>query len=181
MNRIHSPSAIAAHLRMEAARFAFDGRETIAGSAYLRACRFVDGATGTILIYTRDIGHHTSGWFKNPDYERCRHLSLSFIEPVIHGALSLYPRTRDLKMSRMWLDHFFTAGEQPLLWGEPPVTPDAKVREVWHYRLFCDEHWNAIHPRGEVYSMEFTERGWKSASELFGTEGRIVESPLHPG
>lgn len=31
-----------------------------------------------IVIMTRDIGYHTSGWWKNPDYERCFHVSISY-------------------------------------------------------------------------------------------------------
>ena len=30
----------------------------------------------------------------------------------------------------------------------------------------CDEAWKPIMPRGEVYSTQFTERGWKSFSEI---------------
>ena len=41
-----------------------------------------------------------------------------------------------------------------------------KRAEVYHYRLFCDEGWQPIMPRGEVYSTQFTELGWKSFSEL---------------
>lgn len=54
---------------------------------------------------------------------------------------------------------------QHLLWVEPPYSDEGKKMEVWHYRLFCDEHWQPIKPRGEVYNTQFTERGWKSFSE----------------
>jgi hypothetical protein len=53
-----------------------------------------------------------------------------------------------------------------LLWVEPPYSEVGKSKDVWHYRLFCDEHWQPVKPRGEVYSTQFTERGWKSFSEL---------------
>lgn len=43
---------------------------------------------------------------------------------------------------------------------------NAANKGVYHYRLFCDEAWKPIMPRGEVYSTQFTERGWKSFSDL---------------
>ncbi|HKB46401.1 MAG TPA: hypothetical protein VKC57_01800 [Ktedonobacterales bacterium] len=178
MTRIVSLEMVAAELRLAAATGTFDGTETLASQGYLNCCRGIHWGTGSVVIYTRDTGHHTSGWFKNPDYERCRHLSLSFFDPV--AGTTRQPRPRDLKLSRAWLGLFFSAAEQRLLWGEPPVSRDAQWREVWHYRLFCDAQWCATKPRGEVYSPEFTERGWKSASELFATAGRIIESPLNP-
>jgi hypothetical protein len=39
--------------------------------------------------------------------------------------------------------------------------------------VFCDERWQPILPRGEVYSREFTEKGWKSFSEMNGGKPRI--------
>src|SRR5574337_499038 len=67
----------AAAMRRTAATGTFDGRETSENAAYLAQCRQLHRVTNTLLIFTRDTGHHTSGWFKNPDYERCLHLSTS--------------------------------------------------------------------------------------------------------
>jgi hypothetical protein len=175
MRPIETRGTVAWELRLAASRGQFDGVVSDANQAYLTACTRLHRDSGTVLIYTRDAGHHTSGWFKNPDFERCRHLSLSFVEP----GRPTEPRPRDLTLSRVWLNYFFTDTEQRLLWGEPPATLKGKAREVWHYRLFCDAYWEAIRPRGEVYSTEFTERGWKSHSELFGTPEPV--SPLYPG
>lgn len=105
------------------------------------------------IIFTRDIGHHSGGWWKNPDYERCWHLSISFqggknkkgLEKILDGLFGLDKRK---------------------IWIEPPYSKEGKEKEVWHYRLFCDENWQPIIPRGEVYSKELTEKGWKSYSEL---------------
>lgn len=127
--------------------------------------------SGTWLIYTRDTGHHSSGWFKNPDYERCLHLSLSFTEP--HRPLARRPR--DYVLSDGWARLFFGDALR-WAWAEPPVSARARELEVWHYRVFCDRFWLPLKPRGEVYSTEFTERGWKSATELFGAPPPI--SPL---
>lgn len=167
---------VAERMRAAARTASFDGRETPANTLYRERCTRIHRATGTILLFTRDVGHHTSGWFKNPDFERCQHLSLSFRE-----SSTGIPMARDLRLSERWVRAFFPDDSGRWLWGEPPVTERAKQLEVWHYRLFCDEHWQPIKPRGEVYSTEFTEQGWKSASELFETERRIIESPLYPG
>ena len=51
------------------------------------------------------------------------------------------------------------------LWSEAPYSPEAVKSDIWHYRLFCDENWLAIKPKGEVYSSENTELTWKSFSE----------------
>jgi hypothetical protein len=37
--------------------------------------------------------------------------------------------------------------------------------EVRHFRVFCNPAWEAVIPRGEVYTRDFTEKGWKSFSE----------------
>ena len=53
----------------------FDGS---AHTDYLESCRWFVERYDCIIILTRDVGYHTSGWWKNPDYERCYHLSISF-------------------------------------------------------------------------------------------------------
>ena len=112
----------------------------------------LEGYPATIL-FTRDIGYHTSGWWKNPDYERCYHLSISF-----RGG-------NEKKALAQIIDYLFGSFKN-LIWVEPPYSDHGKKMEVWHYRLFCDEHWQPIKPRGEVYSTQFTERNWKSFSEI---------------
>lgn len=104
------------------------------------------------IIFTRDIGHHESGWWKNPDYERCYHLSISFLGE------------RNIKNLNKLLDGLFGANKK-LIWEEPPYSKEGKAKEIWHYRLFCDANWKAILPRGEVYNTDLTEIGWKSFSE----------------
>jgi hypothetical protein len=127
--------------------------------------------TGIRIIFTRDEGHHTSGWFKNPDYERCFHLSTSFFN---YDARELAPQSR--KESLRWVRLFY-GDDARYAWAEPPASPLGKRHDAWHYRVFCDAGWQPIKPRGEVYSLEFTELGWKSFSEL----GTDVDSPLYPG
>jgi hypothetical protein len=126
--------------------------------------------SGTRLIFTRDVGHHSSGWLKNPDFERCLHLSLSFRDPLTGACLP-----RNVKLSEEWCELFF-GNDIRKLSIEPPATPDGKAADVWHYRLFCTDHWLGIIPRGEVYSTELTERGWKSWSEIYGEEPEAVRT-----
>lgn len=124
-----------------------------------------------VIIYTRDIGHHTSGWWKNPDYERCYHLSISFVTPD----LSKLPfnKALGLKIAEAFFDQ-----HAPKLWLEGPYSPEGKARDVWHYRLFADEQWNPIQPRGEVYSKDQTPKDWKSFSEVHGISLDQVDAPF---
>lgn len=146
---------------------------TATSEKYLSRCRAYHTPTGTMLIYSRDVYHHMSGWWKNPDYERCLHLSLSFRDP--DGGERA---PRDKRLTREWLGHFF-GSDVGKLWCEPPYSPEGKAADVWHYRLFCAPNWTPIIPRKEVYTTEFTELGWKSFSDvsadLDAEQARIVE------
>lgn len=134
--------------------------------AYFERCQYADRHDGVILIFTRDTGHHTSGWFKNPDYERCFHLSVSFFDPE-----TFEPRPFDIRLGKLWAKRFF-GDNTKWLWVEPPYSPEGKSRGVHHYRLFCDAGWQPIKPRGEVYSQDFAEKGWKSFSEIHGEKAK---------
>jgi len=157
-------------MKKEASFGTWDGTESPRQIEYFKRCR--KAKFGTVLIYTRDVGMHTSGWFKNPDYERCLHLSMSPAPTMIRmpGTPELNSALRD-----EWLRSFF-GRNMHLLWAESPKTKEGKALGVWHWRLFCDKNWDPILPRGEVYSTEFTEKGWKSSSEL----GIAIESNLNP-
>lgn len=124
-----------------------------ADDPYLQNCRWWLERYECIAILTRDIGYHSSGWWKNPDYERCYHLSVSF-----PGGM----KRRHLENILKKLFGY----DRRLLWCEPPYSEAGRQAGVWHYRLFCDIDWKPIQPRGEVYTREFTEAGWKSFSEL---------------
>lgn len=161
---------IARYMRREAFTGTTDGRESTAMWAYLARCRRT--TYGTTVIFTRDEGMHTSGWMKNPDYERCLHLSLS---PAPRALWT--PDTPDLDRKTVvgWL-HAFFGDDARLALAESPKSAAGRKVGVWHWRLFCDAAWQPIHPRGEVYSTEWTELGWRSASEL----GVVIESNLTP-
>ena len=138
---------------------------------YVSKCRrsHVDRVNRVVhtMMFTRDVGHHTSGWWKNPDYERCFHLSLSFVDTE---SLERSPQRHDL--AKLWCDLFFTDYTR-LLWVEPPYSAEGKLADVYHYRLFCDPSWTPILPRGEVYTKEFTDAGWKSWSDVHGDDVRL--------
>lgn len=122
-------------------------------SPYFEQCMWFFEQYQIQIIFTRDIGHHTGGWWKNPDYERCWHLSISYV-----GGINKNIATRII-------DGLFGSAKK-MIWIEPPYSDEGKSAEVWHYRLFCDLNWKPIIPKGEVYSTQFTEKGWKSFSEI---------------
>lgn len=143
----------------------FDGRQTPAAARHIRRCTHYHRPTEAMIIYTRDTGMHSSGWWKNPDYERCLHLSLSFVG--VEGG-EAYPLQFDRRMAEHWAEAFFGSNAR-LCWIEPPYSPEGKARGVHHYRLFCDPAWQPILPRGEVYSRDWTPSDWLSWSDLHGT------------
>lgn len=164
--KIHIDRMLVIHMKQVAETGIYDG---FLYSSYVRACTQIDRRTGTKLLFTRDAGMHSCGWWKNPDYERCYHLSLSFSNPITGQ-----PRPKNKKLTEEWINAFFS-DDKRFLWIEPPCYTDGKSLDVWHYRLFCDPAWQPIKPRGEVYSKEFTERGWKSYSDQQYEKGRTLK------
>ena len=150
--------AAAGLAKIRARKGIYDGRNPIG----LVGKRYLHVPTGTVLCYSRDSGMHSSGWWKNPEYERCRHLSLSFREP---GVINGRTMDRDAALTKKWLGEFF-GDDRTKLWCEPPYSDTGHRLNVWHYRLFCAPDWSPIVPRGEVYSKEYTELGWKSFSDV---------------
>jgi len=143
----------------------YTGYGTPSDRAIINRCsaRFADLPTSTRLVFTRDGGMHSSGWWKNPDYEHCLHLSLSFVDTE-----SGENAPHDHALARHWCGLFY-GDLVRLIWAEPPFSEHGRTRGVWHYRVFTAEDYRtAILPRGEVYTREFTERGWKSWSDLHG-------------
>ncbi len=131
------------------------------GLAIVDACRAQVEKPGliTLLAYTMDEGMHSVGWWKNPDFARCYHLSISFWYPDNRTA------PKNEKETAEWVRLFFAPNER-WVWCEPAYSGIGKKRGVWHYRLFADEHWQPVYPQGEVYNTLKTEAGWLSYSEL---------------
>ena len=152
----------------QACKGTFDGRRI---NAYFQYCRMVHHFRGITIAFTRDVGYHTSGWWKNPDFERCYHLSISFFDPA-----TLTPIPFEESIAKRIAKAFYTKYTK-WVWVESPYSDEGKKLGVWHYRLFCDEHWQPILPRGEVYSRELTEAGWKSFSDVQDEIAKTGENP----
>lgn len=143
--------------------------------AYFKSCHFTNPFRGITTLFTRDVGYHSSGWWKNPDFERCLHLSVSFFDPTYRT-----PVMPDRQITAALVQGFF-GKDKRWVWVEPPYTPDGKRKGVMHYRLFCDAGWNPIKPRGEVYSKELTEAGWHSFSDLREAVAKSGRNPNRGG
>lgn len=134
--------------------------KTRADEKYISRCRRILREHGCVLLFTRDGGMHSCGWWKNPDYEHCLHLSISFFDPETGQ-----PAPHDHDAAKRWIRIFFD-GMTNYVWSEPPFSPDGKRKDVWHYRVFVGPDFRTpLLPRGEVYSRELTEAGWKSWSD----------------
>jgi len=140
----------------------FDGQVSSTHTKYFRKCTRLHFDTGTQLIFTRDVGYHTSGWFKNPDYERCYHLSLSFHD-LEHGTY----RAFEPELASAWCSAFYGDAVTKIWeegWSDKSKNTPGLV-ESRHYRVFCNPAWLAILPRGEVYTRDFTDKHWLSWSD----------------
>jgi hypothetical protein len=162
----HPDPRLVSLARIRAAASVHDGRDSPASQRYLARCYYYHQPTLTAIIFTRDTGHNSSGWWKNPDYERCYHLSLRFLAYERGIPLSL---PYDWKMAKRWVEAFF-ADDAALTWHEGPFTDIGKSEAVHHYRLFCDPAWQPLKPRGEVYSKDWTPADWKSFSDAHGDQ-----------
>ena len=156
--------AIVTTARIRAARMVHDGRNSPAAQRYINSCWQYHRPTETAIIFTRESGYNSGGWWKNPDYERCYHLSLRMLAFV---AGTPYPLPFNSKMAARWVKAFF-GDDAKLTWHEGPYTDQGKADGTHHYRLFCDPSWQPIKPRGEVYSKDWTPAEWKSFSDIHG-------------
>ena len=127
----------------------WDGKDI---TPYFESCKWYSEKYECTMILTKEQGYHSCGWWKNPEYERCYHLSISFLGGI------------NKKHLNKIIDGFF-GQQKKMIWVEPPYSKEGKQNEVWHYRLFCDANWKAILPKGEVYNTHLTELGWKSFYE----------------
>lgn len=173
-------AALVPFAKLRARRGLYNGRMDASTQALMRLCthRFrLSPEHGAIIILTRDVGHHESGWFKNPDYERCWHLSISYRQhhdgPREVDAFLDHDRKESERIARG-----FFGDDASLLWCEPPFSDAGKRAQVWHYRLFCDAGWQPIKPRGEVYDKRNTPAGWQSFSELHGYKPAPQDAPF---
>jgi hypothetical protein len=151
---------VAAQMWRVARRGRYNGLATRANAAWLNRCKGLHQSTGTIILFSWDEGMHSFGWWKNPEYERCWHLSLSFRDPI-----SGDEAPKNARLTEQWIEAFYGENRR-YVWAESPFSDDGKNLGVWHYRVFCNPAWQPFVPRGEVYSRELTEAGWFSFSDL---------------
>lgn len=173
--RFTNLDALVPFAKRRALRGLYDGRMSLETQELMALCTHwwafspVEAAT---IIYTRDVGHHSSGWWKNPDYERCFHLSISY-RAFPQGDSLDHDHARSLRLAVA-----FFGDDARLTWLEGPYSPEGKAASVWHYRLFADEGWQPFKPRGEVYSRDWTPPGWKSFSEIHGVSAQEIDAPF---
>lgn len=161
--------------KQRAGRTVYDGRVTPVNQRLIESLRYLFSITPDIsarIIYSRDVGHHTGGWWKNPDYERCLHLSLSFCVNPTDEPLPF------LREPAAWIAGAFWGQHAKWSWLEKPYSPEGQHADVWHYRLFCDRSWSPILPRGEVYSRENTPVDWRSYSEVHDLNADEIDAPF---
>lgn len=120
----------------------------------------------TSVLFTFDVGYHSSGWWKNAEYERCWHLSLTHPTGVLGGNES--PADAEV---RAWAEAFFV-DDATKAWIEPPASTldPHRLPNVAHVRVFVDEHGQAIIPEGEVYALK--PWPWGKAAESIGGDVR---------
>ncbi len=140
--------------------------------AYFQSCSVLLAELGITIIYTRDKGHHGNGWWKNPDYDKCYHLSIGFRDVETNEPLP-FNKEKGYEIAKM-----FFGDDVKLTWFESAFTGVGKKFEICHYRLFVDPTWQPIKPTGEVYSKLKTPASWKSFSEIHGDKAKDFDPPL---
>lgn len=129
-----SLSSLTVSARLAAAKWIYDGVYSSRTMALLQTCGwfYVDPAGEVCrIIYTRDAGHHSNGWWKNPEYERCLHLSISFVDRFTGEPQDFDLKRADKIAAAFWND------DRRKAWIEKPYSSEGKANHVWHYRLFC--------------------------------------------
>lgn len=117
------------------------------------------------LLFSRDKMHHSSGWWRNAEYEFCWHLSISAwdaatIEEGIGPQYTSDPEDVPESQERYWT-HAFFPHDFNKVWHEPGgtdprLTPAEKMkhRHFVHQRLFLDpETFEPFVPTGEVTDL----------------------------
>lgn len=143
----------------------YDGRtQPPSPDLYRKTRQILDPTMNLTVAVILDHGMHASGWFRNSDYDRCLHLSLSCPgkvlpvviredrpgKPVGAGFLPIPSAEVDL-----WARLCFGDDER-WLWHES----GQYMRHVVHLRLFLDQNNQPIMPEGDVYNL----KPWKDGT-----------------
>jgi hypothetical protein len=120
------------------------------------------------LLLSRDRSHHSSGWWRNAEYEYCWHLSVSARDAtdvrLAQAGLKIseevgyvdLPRTEEMYWGRLFFDV-----HADKVWHEPGGTDPSltlagahRNNAIVHLRLFLDpETFQPFIPNGEVYDL----------------------------
>ena len=147
------------HLRRLAVKYPWNGQGGIHQRHKLITFALLEPDRPVCVFYTYDHGYHASGWWRNSDYERCYHLSLS--HPVFDPAGRFsHPEPPSDAETREWATAAWPTDWQKA-WLEPPasvlsidVLEGRRRPGVSHVRLFLDVHLEPILPEGEVYNLK---------------------------
>lgn len=136
-------------------------------SEYFDACRRFNGGFGVASILTRDVGYQKAGMWQNPDFDRCLHLTLAFFQPGTVNPTAQHHSVATAIIKKMFFPHV------KWVWIEPPYSERDRSHDVWHYRLFCDERWQAMRPPSDDAAKELTAKGWKSFADVQAAIGQF--------
>ena len=154
-------AAVARNLRHTAFRFPWDGRLAISPRHRWVGPGITEPRTTSITV-TFDFGYAGSGWWKNAEYDRCLHLSIT--HPTNRVVSRVDPRTKmpfnvfDCETptdAEVWAWAVALFGtDAAKAWVEPAASTldPYRLPNVVHARVFCDDH-GPIIPTGEVYNL----------------------------
>jgi len=135
---------------------------------------------GLRLLWTRDTGHRKGGWFKARELDRCFHLTavdLRLLPNVRYeGRGPVAPLVFDLLLQEFFGEAYSCVWFE---YAKEKLTADASdVREVRHWRLFCDAEWEPLEAMREEARRELRALGWIEMRELErGSSEAVKGSP----
>jgi hypothetical protein len=109
-----------------------------------------------LLILTFDVGTHACGWWKNSEFDRCLHLSISICAAREGGGWKYYnaPEKAPGPEIEEWAKLTFQDQHPDALkwlWYEPGY----RDKNIEHLRLFYSKiTGQPILPKGEVYTLK---------------------------
>lgn len=118
------------------------------------------------LLLSRDRGHHSSGWWRNAEWEYCWHLSVSS-RPAVEARMAVIGLREDVgyidrpREEEVYWGRLFFGEHASMVWHEPGGTDprlslaeSRRNKSISHLRLFLDpETFEPFIPDGEVYDL----------------------------
>jgi hypothetical protein len=136
----------------------FSGQEIVHDRHHIVADSLTEPGRKTSILLTFDQGTHASGWWRNSEYDRCLHLSLThppdrrlIADPNNLPAIQS-PSDKEVAA---WAAAVF-GPHTDKLWIEPAASALDPYRRpnVPHIRLFLNRDNYPILPTGEVYTLK---------------------------